>query len=281
MDWSGTSPPVQGGVDSPILQVAYIQEVDHVETYRLNSGQVKRVTVNSVVVILHDGLSRVKAQLLCDRTVNGVRLESDHVIRLDRFVIRLWREDGVDAADDAPWMQVLNILSCTPLGNPGCTIANVDPTSRDFPWADSEVQVPDDHEELCAPHRTTRRWGEVDEKFRQPGVVECNGLGCSADTGEILTDCVVHHYPVPDFRGLLAECDAVDDLYKGPSGEPERGQPDLMPPNLRRWVLYYYYATQIFGYRARTRLPLCVEAAVRATWPNPLWKAYTGFQPAP
>jgi hypothetical protein len=44
MDWSGSSPPVQGGVDSPILQVAYIQEVEHVETYRLNSGQVKRVT---------------------------------------------------------------------------------------------------------------------------------------------------------------------------------------------------------------------------------------------
>jgi hypothetical protein len=66
MDWSGTSPPVQGGVNLPRLQIAYIQEV---ETYRLSSGQGKRLTVKSVVVVLHDG-----------------------------YVIRLWREDGVEAS---------------------------------------------------------------------------------------------------------------------------------------------------------------------------------------
>jgi hypothetical protein len=57
---------VQGGVNLPRLQIAYIQEV---ETYRLSSGQAKRLTVKSVVVVLHDG-----------------------------YVIRLWREDGVEAS---------------------------------------------------------------------------------------------------------------------------------------------------------------------------------------
>ena len=114
-------------------------------------------------------------------------------------------------------------------------------------------------------------------------MVECNRLGYIADTGKILIDCVIHHYPIPDFRGLLVKCDAVDALYKSPAGKPERGQPDLMLPNLRRWVLYYYmyYATQIFGYRARIRLTLCLEVAVRATWPNPFGMPYTGYQSAP
>ncbi len=57
---------MQGGVNLPSLQLAYIPEI---ETHRLSSGQAKRLTVKSVVVVLHDG-----------------------------YVIRLWREDGVEAS---------------------------------------------------------------------------------------------------------------------------------------------------------------------------------------
>jgi hypothetical protein len=228
-----------------------------------------------MVVILHDGENRIKARLLCGSTVNvngkEVLLEQHHVIQI-RYVIRVWREFGADATADSPYMQAINILEFTPLCNPRRATGDVDPTR--LPWAHSAVKVPGNHEILCAPYRVVRSWGEVPPGKRPPGIIECDGLGCSATTGEIITQCVVHYYPPPDYTTLIERCETVDDIYKGKNGKPED-----MPVNHRRWVLYYYYATHVFGFVARTRLPLCVEAAVRATWPNPIGVAYTGFQP--
>ena len=54
-----------------------------------------------------------------------------------------------------------------------------------------------------------------------------------------------------------------------------------MPPNHKRNMCYYFYATSIYqirGVNNRIKLPICIEAAVRGTYPNKKGKSYVGYK---
>jgi hypothetical protein len=47
-------------------------------------------------------------------------------------------------------------------------------------------------------------------------------------------------------------------------------------PALKRFLLYYWFAIDVFGAVERTKLPDCIIAAVRSKYPNPPGVAYIG-----
>ena len=49
-------------------------------------------------------------------------------------------------------------------------------------------------------------------------------------------------------------------------------------PLFKRFVLYYYYAREVFQWYERCELPKCVVTAIRAKYPNPEGVRYTGYQ---
>jgi hypothetical protein len=120
--------------------------------------------------------------------------------------------------------------------------------------------------------------GTTDQCWQPVQSVTCRG-GCkhcpvttsdgyveSADVALASQKCVALEHPPPDF----------DDVKGAPRGTKRALEADVTN-RVRRYALYYFYATciyKVFGAGTRVQLPKCVVAAVRAKYPNPVGEAY-------
>eukprot|EP00947_MAST-08B_sp_MAST-8B-sp1_P005561 g5561.t1 len=70
-------------------------------------------------------------------------------------------------------------------------------------------------------------------------------------------------------REMMVMTRYVDDAYLEDGADLS-----AVEPSRKRFILYYYYATQIFNWRERGEMPLCVKIAVRSKYPNPAGRSY-------
>jgi hypothetical protein len=162
-------------------------------------------------------------------------------------------------------------------------VGEPDPT-----WIDAQkykIQVPPP----SAAPRQMFSWGEVDDAIEPIRVVECDGGLCGeSETGFVQSECVVHT-AIQRYRHHSSQ----PGEQEGVAGLPAYNSPDLihmnrwardmntiqinaMTPGHRRFMLYYWFARDLFGCVDRIRLPDCVVAAVRSKYPNERGTPYVG-----
>ena len=134
-----------------------------------------------------------------------------------------------------------------------------------------------------------------DNKYQPVPEVRCDGTSCGErGTGFFFSGCVVmeairrfwNTHPRLFFEGereRTVEHKALPDFDDNALVGTNRHIPadfrnDLSVLNAekRRFILYYWFATNIFGARTRIRLPVCVVSAVRSKYPNLKGIEYVG-----
>ena len=78
--------------------------------------------------------------------------------------------------------------------------------------------------------------------------------------------CVLDVFPVPQFDGPVAEAER----------HPDHELEDTVTNRVRRYAIYYYYATVVYDAHGKERahLPVCIVTAVRSKFPNDVAIAY-------
>ena len=106
--------------------------------------------------------------------------------------------------------------------------------------------------------------------------MECWGNLCSDGQDHIRNQCVVADHGRLDLDNVNMLAPYSMKLQARQREDPAKR---LQTPG-RRHVLYYWYATVVFGHMERRRLPICVETAIRARWTNPPRWPYVGYKDA-
>ena len=115
--------------------------------------------------------------------------------------------------------------------------------------------------------------------FEPVEAVQCHGNLCSADvTGLHLLGCVLDSYPLPEPNTPTIR--DANRFLVGRSGGGGGGRDFTKTPltNIeKRFVLYYFHATQVCHYYKRTELAPCVVCKIRSLYPNRRGTPYAGF----
>jgi hypothetical protein len=192
------------------------------------------------------------------------------MICLLKYVIHYNTEEGLNPQPDSEWTQVVMLNDFEVVGiasstsdwkPPNVTFPPVDPPTYNIPDEPSFIHV--------------SRWGldaDADDIHQPVEFVECSGDLCSEPTGHVFAACVVSD-----------RCHGLPDPLKlapltGPMRESQKKNPASIQNKGKRWLLYYWYATFVFGAVLRIRLPACVVARIRALYPNPFGHPYVGHQ---
>ena len=127
----------------------------------------------------------------------------------------------------------------------------------------------------------------------QVDVVQCVGDLCGeTHTGFYQDKCVVlaqmesyrddgklwHTEGEPEGELQLPPCESPFIMKMTKRWLQNRHPSELEHNRHRRFLLYYYFACEVFGATDRIRLPACVVSAVRAMYPNPPGEAYVGHR---
>jgi hypothetical protein len=231
-------------------------------------GKQKKWSVTTWVGTVVDGVNRVKVRYSRELADSLANLQPGTVIRLT-YVPQYFKE-----SDDAkcPWKMQLFAQSIKDLGmgNPvGLGEDRLDLTP---------VDPPRTYPPSNAAFRITSHWGTVSVKCEPPpgGAVECWGNLCGDGNDHIRSQCVVASHGRLDLASVNALAKYSPKLQARQREDPV----NLLQNPGRRHVLYYWYATFVFGHMDRHRLPPCVVVAVRAQWPNPPGWPYRGYQSA-
>ena len=72
------------------------------------------------------------------------------------------------------------------------------------------------------------------------------------------------NHPLPTFDQVIGHAERyVDEVWRRVGADI-----DDMEDRYKRFILYYYVATQIFEWQERTTMPVCVRVAIRSMHPN-------------
>jgi hypothetical protein len=234
----------------------------------------KKWAVTTLAGVMSDGVHKVTVQYSPELgppsdTKNAKKrvvlskleeLTEGAVLRVD-CVPQYFLENGTDP--NCPWMMRLLVSDFV-------VLREMIP-DYDVPWM--EVDAPRELPPVAEDARLTSKWGPVGESGRWEPVagVSCWGDLCSK-SGLIQDRCVVASHGRLDLDSVERLAPETTKLQK-----QQRESPKTMTNRGRRFVLYYYYATFVFGFFERTRLPLCVEAAIRSAFPNIAGDPYVGY----
>ena len=165
-----------------------------------------------------------------------------------------------------------------------------------------ELKVPD-----IPTDRPKCSWGgNLHSTYRSVPMIECDGSKCGAKvTGYYMFECVVlttirrfwladkkvQHpgFSNEDVKAWRSDFDVKQASlpeYTHPAlirinrwvREKEPEELDEFPQGWKRFILYYFFAIDVFGARHRIRLPDCVVTAIRSKYPNPAGVPYVGHK---
>ena len=109
--------------------------------------------------------------------------------------------------------------------------------------------------------------GMSDENYEPVMTFECDGDHCGVEvTGHLWNGCVLDqmNHPLPVFSEVIG----VAENYVEPCWLEDGADVDDMEERYKRFILYYYMATQVFEWYDRTVMPLCCRVAIRSAHPN-------------
>ena len=109
--------------------------------------------------------------------------------------------------------------------------------------------------------------GMNDANYEPVMAFECDGDHCGVEvTGHLWNGCVLDeiNHPLPVFSEVIE----VAENYVEPCWLQDGADVDDMEERYKRFILYYYMATQVFEWYDRTVMPLCCRVAIRSAHPN-------------
>jgi hypothetical protein len=242
------------------------------------SKEQKKWAVTTLAGVMSDGVHKVTVQYSPElgpplNSKNSKKravlskledLTEGAVLRVD-CVPQYFLENGTDP--NCPWMMRLLVSDFV-------VMRQMAP-DYDVPWM--EVDAPRELPPVPEDARLTSKWGPVGAlgMWEPVAGVSCWGDFCSKSGSLIQDRCIVASHGRLDLDSVERLAPETTKLQK-----TQRENPKTMENRGRRFVLYYYYATFVFGFFERTRLPLCVEAAIRSAFPNAAGDAYVGYRDA-
>jgi hypothetical protein len=261
------TPGQKPGPMTSTLQVLFSSKWKHIMFPTVN-GKQKKWAVTTWVGTVVDGAHRARVRYSRELSDALKNLLPGTVIRLT-YVPQYFK-----ASDDenCPWKMQLFAHSFKDLGM-GDPVGVGDDRLELTP-----VDPPRTYPPSAVPFRIMSHWGTVSGNCQPPpgGAVECWGNLCGDGKDHIRSQCVVASHGRLDLASVNALAKHSPKLQKRQQDDPV----NLLANPGRRHVLYYWYATFVFGHMDRHRLPLCVETAVRAAWPNPPGWPYKGYESA-
>jgi hypothetical protein len=201
------------------------------------------------------------------------QLKKYTMISLTKFVVHYNKEEGVDPQPDSPWTMSVMLHDFEVVGSVSGA-PDWKPPEVEFPAVDPPARVSLDAQPSNGPCDYVSRWGlEADEQHQPVDIVECSGNLCSETTGHLFASACAasdtcHGLPDPVQLAPMT----------GPLRDDQKRNPTKLPNRAKRFVLYYWYATYVFGAVLRMRLPACVVARIRAHYPNSIGVPYVGHQ---
>ena len=123
---------------------------------------------------------------------------------------------------------------------------------------------------VSAPEPRQSHQATIDTNLNRVDVVSCTGDCCSGVEGQVFSRSMLHTHDIPDVCDVFNECWFVEQKYLN-------GQ-TTMSPRLQRNVVYWWFATNVFGavgLHKRIVLPTCLVAAIRNKYPNPAGLPYS------
>ena len=123
---------------------------------------------------------------------------------------------------------------------------------------------------VSAPEPRQSHQATIDSKVNRVDAVSCTADCCSGVEGQVFSRCILHTHDIPNVCDVFNECWFVEQKYLN-------GQ-TTMPPRLQRNVVYWRFATNMFGavgLHKRIVLRICLVAAIRSKYPNPTGVPYS------
>jgi hypothetical protein len=217
-----------------------------------------KVKIVCLTVVDRDG-NRLLARVAPHLTDTAVHLRKGHLLRL-----RLFNDLLMDYNGKSPPTAVIVIVQMDVIGSGPLVTdeSNMQTPMLDSMPAESGVAT------TAAPP------SHLDDQFEPPPIPErpCtyNDRLCSM-YGLNFRRCVCEKIPVrdQDLTSIKRSCPFAS-----------AGPAESLPPNEKRNMLYWWYATNFFlicGKGNRGPLPDCLVYAIRCCYPNPKGQKYVGF----
>ena len=114
------------------------------------------------------------------------------------------------------------------------------------------------------------------EKDKRGADIDPDALSCACVYSFGLAKCVCETFPISSLD--------TEELYQTAlacvKGSQLGDTFDELPSSKKRWVLYNFYACNVYGIKAGRRLlPSCLMDTVRSHYPKEDCEEYTGFKP--